>query len=438
MTSIFPTSNANEWKQKIIAELKGGSFEQVIGKTQDGRGLMPFYTSEERIGITGIQANEAWRCRQDFWGKKESELNPLILESLAASVSSIGIEWQEGDDLIKLLENIQLELIDLHIKTDEPSEAITSLESLANKKKIPLHTLRGSLDHDPIAEALIRGTWKASSQEDMSMAFKDIEKLQASFGRVCIHGDVYHMAGATSVQELYAVLASALTYLERAEKPNELIPRMRFRLSMDSDFYETVAKSMALKILWANLSKAYGASPAAAHLTMVGSGWDSAPLDQDTNLIRSSSQAFAAIVGGCDELIIPPHDGDCNAFSMRMSRNIQHLLRHEAYMDTCLNPTEGAYLFEQLAKEMAEQVWEKLKDLKTEGSFLEEISSGSLQQTLHTSGVKKSEALLNAERPWLGVNLYRSKEEQELKDITWTEAEGTAFPSLTFPIFQVA
>ena len=442
MRSMFPLSSPEEWKEKILKELKGEPFEKLISQTADGHDLLPFYTAKDRKGLQGMHAMEAWKCRQDFWGKKETELNALIFEALASSVSSIGLDDREGNDLGKLLQGIQADILALHIRTEEPARTMTDLKRALDKTKTPSSALRGGLDHDPIGEALERGFWKVSSEKDIEEALVRKGDWADEFGRISIRMDRFHMAGATSGKELLYGLASAKAYLDHGKASgmdlDSLAKGIRLQVAMDSNFVESVAKFMALRLLWANLMKAYNVKDLSCHLTARTSGWSMAPLDLDTNLLRNSSQAFSAITGGCDELMIAPHDGSCNAFSMRMSRNIQHILRQEAYLDKFANPAEGAYLFEEMTASLADTVWTALKLMDEGEGILTLIETGKIQADLKTAAEEKAKAILNGETAWLGVNLYASKEEQKLSDIHWTEAEETEFPALSFPIFHLS
>ncbi len=442
MTSIFPHSSPEQWKDKVIEELKGQPFEDLIGKSQDGLELLPLYTSKDRKGLHGMHAQQAWQCRQDFWGKKEAPLNALILEALGASVSSIGLDDREGNELAALLKEVQLDVISLHLKTEEPERSLSDLKAIIEKQKIPLENIHGSLDHDPIGEAIERGFWKNTPDADMDAALNSAKEWPSSFGIITVRMDRFHLAGATSGKELLYGLASAKCYLDRAKELGLDLDRIAagisFHLAVDTDFIESISKCMAFRVLWANLLNAYGVKNKTCHLSARTSGWSMAPVDLDTNLLRTSSMAFSAIAGGCDEVIIAPHDGNCDAFSMRMARNIQHLLRHESYMDKFQNPAEGAYLFEHLAGELADTVWTALKLIEEGKGFLSLFEEGKIQADMKASAEVKAKEILSAQRTWLGVNLYAAKDEQKLTDIHWTETKESDFPALSFPIFQLS
>ena len=442
MTSTFDKVSPEDWKESILKELKGKPFETVVSRTQDGHDLLPFYSMADRKGIRGVHGMGPWVCRQDVWGKDAKALNVLILEALVASVSSIGVNLDEGHKLDELFANVQLDILEVHLKTSRPSDHLETLKSFLARSSKELKDLSGSWDHDPLTEALIRGAWKQDAVADFSEVFDMMPLFGKDFGMLSIRGDQFHLAGATSEQELLYSLATAKAYLDLAKEKGidlqSLVNGIRFQLAVDTDFLESVSKFMVMRILWANLAKAYGCDARAVQLTARSSGWTLAPVDSDTNLLRSSTEALAAIVGGCDDLVLHPHDGKCDSFSLRMSRNIQHLLKHESYLDKFQNPVEGAYAFESLAASMSEHVWGQLRKMDEQGGWLKTVEEGLIQEELHEQAKAKAKALLDGSRPWLGVNLYASKEGPALSNIAWTSPESTNLKALHFPIFQVA
>jgi methylmalonyl-CoA mutase len=136
---------------------------------------------------------------------------------------------------------------------------------------------------------------------------------------------------------------------------------------------------------------------------------------------------MASAIGGADRISLRPFDGRADAFSYRLARNVQKLLIHESYFDKNLNPMKGAYLFEELTKEMALKAWELFKDIESRGGWLHFAKEGYIQKMVHRSAEAYAEGFNSKEKPWLGVNLYPNANEAKWKEMK-VNFDGRSLP----------
>jgi methylmalonyl-CoA mutase len=139
---------------------------------------------------------------------------------------------------------------------------------------------------------------------------------------------------------------------------------VQFKIKIGRSYFLEIAKIRALKILWANLQKAWNLSiqPAYIQAELDPQSQDDNP---NKNMIRAATQAMSAVIGGADTLFVLPADEQKDpvgtAFSRRMARNVQHLLKLESHLDKVEDPAAGSYYIQQLTDQLCDLVWEQLR-----------------------------------------------------------------------------
>ena len=139
-------------------------------------------------------------------------------------------------------------------------------------------------------------------------------------------------------------------------------PRILFGFSVGSHFFMEIAKLRAARVLWARVVEACGGSEAAARMTMHArtSAWNKTKFDPHVNILRATTEAFAAVVGGCDSLHVAAFDealGLPSELGRRIARNTQTILREEVHLDAMIDPAGGSWYVEKLTAEVAEKAW---------------------------------------------------------------------------------
>ncbi len=418
MSTTFKKDSHTAWHERILKELKGRPFEDLVSRTSDGIEIQPYYTSSQKAGVISSGLSSPWRIRQEFMSDEESN-NTLIHEALMSGIDSISVN---AAHLEKDLDKVNIDMIEVEVAGDDfhPSWMEEVL-----KRNLSGSQVQGGYAWDPLGGILISGNFDGFDMMPtvLKMMCQQVEKLPDWYVlNVC--GDNYHNAGASPVQELAFCLAQVNLYLKQE---TAMAPRMALTLAAGTDYFETVSKFRAMRILWANLMKAQG-QKAELKLFARSSTKDLSPVDQHSNLLRATTQAMAAIAGGAERIVLHPFDGEGDAFSYRMARNIQHLLIHESYMDKTANPVDGAYLFEELTTEMASKSWEYFKTIEAQGGWDTYALNGKIQNEVKNSAERWAADINSGDRTWLGVNRYPSATQPEWKGIE-VEQEGLALPS---------
>ena len=141
-------------------------------------------------------------------------------------------------------------------------------------------------------------------------------------------------------------------------------------------------------------------------------------------MLRATTQAMSAVLGGCDILRVLPYNtawknGD--DFSKRIARNVQLLLKEETYFDEVIDPAGGSYYIENLTDKLAQKAWKKFRKIEKKGGFIGLMNSGNLNRELKEDAQVQLDLFNSGATKILGVNIFPNMEENmldELNDIT--------------------
>src|SRR5699024_9635029 len=241
-----------------------------------------------------------------------------------------------------------------------------------------------------------------------------------------IDGGLYHHSGATIVQELGYALAAASEYLailtDSGTSPSDAAAMLNFTFAVGSAYFPEIAKLRAARLLWNNLLEAYGADPDAnpAYLHAQSSEWNKTLYDPYTNLLRTSTESMAAAIAGCDALTILPFDRHFrqpDAFSRRIARNQQLILREESFMDKVADPAAGSYYIEQLTDQIGKQAWTIFQNIEKEGGLFQAIEDGFVQDAIQESRNRRDHAVAERERSFVGTSRYTNPDDKMADEI---------------------
>jgi methylmalonyl-CoA mutase len=249
-----------------------------------------------------------------------------------------------------------------------------------------------------------------------------------------IRADFLHEAGANAVQELGYALAEGverLAALADILKPvDRAAGEMEFVFAAGSTFFFEIAKLRAARLLWAQAVSAFGPEQESAclmHIHVRTSRLNKSLYDRYTNLLRATTEALSAAIGGCDRLTVEPF-----GFDEHLAVNLQRILREEAHVDIPADPGGGSYFLEVLTDSLAREAWKLFQQVEAEGGYSAAVNSGSLKQALAKSRAEREKAVASRRRTLVGVNNYPDLGEKT------TEIEPPAGAEDRFPTFRLA
>lgn len=427
--SEFPKITKNDWVTQVTKDLKGKNFEEtLVWQTLENFEVQPYYSEEDlqNLPIANIQAAQknknsaSWQNRAYIKYNTEKEVNVLIINYLQRGVSSVVIDFGNTDvktvDWVKLLNNVKLSDNPVFFKTPYREQALEQLT------KIVHYLPKGGFQVDVLAELFLNDeptlsnyTWENTKQ----ILSKTLQFSQ--FSAFTVESHVFHNAGANTAQELAFTLASAVEYIDKLTDlgltPEQVISKFEFSVSIGTNYFMEVAKLRALRYLWSKVLEAYSCVSLIkdCQIHCQTSSFYNSTLSPYTNMLRATTEAMSAVLGGCDALTITAYDAvlknEISAdFGERIAQNMAILMKEEAHLDKTIDPSAGSYYIESLTYQLATEAWGLFQKVESLGGILAAFEKGFVQEEVDKS-YKANVNRLNEGKVMVGVNKFRVEPE---------------------------
>jgi methylmalonyl-CoA mutase N-terminal domain/subunit len=284
--------------------------------------------------------------------------------------------------------------------------------------------ISGTTQNDILKEYIARGTYIFPPRPSMRLVTDVFEFCAAELPRwntISISG--YHMreAGATAAQELAFTLADAIAYVEAAVERgldvDDFAGRLSFFFAAWSELFEEVAKFRAARRMWATIMRErFGATDPKSllcrfHVQTAGSSLTAQSIDN--NVVRTTVQALAAILGGAQSLHTNSRDEALalpTEEAARLALRTQQILAYEAGVTETPDPLAGSYYVESLTNELEAAAWAYLDEIESMGGTLAAIERGFQQREIQEAAYRVQRAVDSGEQVVVGVNKFRDDE----------------------------
>jgi methylmalonyl-CoA mutase len=245
------------------------------------------------------------------------------------------------------------------------------------------------------------------------------EPVEASPDTIAAHR--FQDAGATVVQELAYAIAEGIERLatapERGQTAEDAAGAIAFSFAIGTNFFFEIAKLRAARLLWSLVCESFGCSKCAAKMLIHArtSRWDKTVYDPYVNILRGTTEAMSAAIGGCDTLAISSYDAVHRrpaSDGIRLAYNTQLILKHEAWFDRTVDPAGGSYYVELLTDSIAREAWKLVKEIEAAGGFAK--AQAAINEAVAKSREKKLAAVASRRRSIVGTNTYANPKEHML------------------------
>ncbi len=463
------TRTLEEWKNLAKKELKGKDADSLIWTTPEGIDIQPLYTEEnikdlKHLGsmpgfvpfLRGPKATmytgRPWTVRQYSGFSTAKESNEFYKRNLAAGQMGLSVAFDlathrgydsdhprvKGDVgmsgvAIDSVEDMKL-LFD-QIPLDKMSVSMTMngavLPVMANyivsaeEQGVKNEQLKGTIQNDILKEFMVRNTYIYPPDHSMRIVADIIDytaKYMPSFNSISISG--YHMqeAGANQVQELAFTIADGIEYvrvaLNKGLKVDDFAPRLSFFFAIGMNFFMEVAKLRAARWLWANLMYKYF-KPKNEKSMMLRthcqtSGVSLTEQDPYNNIVRTTIEAMAAVMGGTqslhtnafDEAVALPTD-----LSARIARNTQLIINEETNITKTIDPLAGSYYLEALTGRLIASTEKLIDEIERMGGMTKAVDKGIPKRMIEESAARRQASIDSGDSIVVGVNKYGVKED---------------------------
>lgn len=481
----MPSTNKNEWNENTLGPVKK-RFGELRGKfkTDSGIEVDTVYTPEdlgefdyaEKLGYPGeypytrgVQPNmyrgRVWTMRQyaGFASPEESNLRYRYLLDQGQTGLSIafdlptqtgydsdhplamgevgraGVPISSLADIEVLFEGIPLDKVSTSMTINATASTLLALYIAVGKKQgVKPSQLNGTLQNDILKEYIARGTHIYPPKPSMRLVtdvFRYCSESVPNWNTISISG--YHMreTGATAAQELAFTFANGIAYVQAAIEAGLEIDRFASRLSFffasQNNLLEEVAKFRAARRMWAKIMRErFGAkNPNSWRLRFhtQTAGVTLTAQQPDNNIIRTTVQALAAVLGGTQSLHVNSRDealGLPTEESAQISLRTQQILAHESGVTETVDPLAGSYYVESLTDQLEEAAFDYISEIDRQGGAVAALEDGYQTGEIHESAFKLQREIEEQERIVVGVNQYQT-ENPPIQKFQRIDAEAT-------------
>ena len=454
LLSEFPAISTQEWKDKIVTDLKGADFERkLVWRTNEGFNVNPFYRREDLEGLStpkvmpaeypyvrSTRMDNEWLIRQDINVNDPKEANEKALDILNKGITSLGFKLRRDqvnkETLAILLKGIMPEAIELNFSCciSVAAQLAGELAAYLTEVGADVAQCKGSINFDPFKKQLVKGI---SNPQWVAMCAQLLDTIRPlpQYRVLTVNALNINNAGAYIYQELGYALSWGAELIDKLTEAGysieELTSRIKFVFGVGSNYFMELAKFRAARWLWAEIIGAYGdqykGDAAKIHMHAVTSTWNKTIYDAHVNLLRTQTEAMSATLGGVDSLTVQPFDvtyQESDNFSERIARNQQLLLKEESHFDKVIDPAAGSYYIEHLTNALAEQAWKLFLAVEEEGGFAAAVEAGSVQKAVNASNAKRHAAVAARKEIFLGTNQFPNFTETAAQKVAEVEAGG--------------
>ncbi|MDQ2104930.1 methylmalonyl-CoA mutase [Azospirillum isscasi] len=472
--SEFPKKTQADWQTLAAKDLgANGSLDDLVWKTPEGLDVKALYTAGDLEGLeleslpgfppftrgprATMYAVKPWTIRQYAGFSTAEESNAFYKANLKAGqmglsvafdlathrgydsdhprvvgdVGKAGVAIDSVEDMKILFDGIPLDKMSVSMTMNGAVLPILAGYIVAAEEQgVSQDKLSGTIQNDILKEFMVRNTYIYPPEPSMRIIADIIEYTALNmpkFNSISISG--YHMqeAGATAVQELAFTIADGLEYVRAAMSKglpvDKFAPRLSFFFSIGMNFFMEIAKLRAARLLWSTLMKQKFDPKDARSLALrthcQTSGVSLTEQDPYNNVIRTTIEAMAAVLGGTQSLHTNAFDealGLPTKFSARIARNTQLIIAEESGVTNVVDPLGGSYYIEHLTHSLANAALDLINKVEDLGGMTKAVESGMPKLLIEEAAARRQASIDRGEEVIVGVNKYRP-ENPEMVDV---------------------
>ncbi|MBA2503878.1 MAG: methylmalonyl-CoA mutase family protein [Pyrinomonadaceae bacterium] len=344
----------------------------------------------------------------------------------AGEVGKVGVAIDSLEDMEQLFDGIPLDSVSTSMTINATASTLLCLYiAVAKRQRVASNKLNGTIQNDILKEYVARGTYiypPAPSLRLVTDTFAFCAAEVPLWNTISISGYHIREAGSTAVQEVAFTLADAVAYVEAALqaklKIDDFAPRLSFFFNAHNNLLEEIAKFRAARRLWARIMRErFGARDPRSmmlrfHTQTAGSTLTAQ--QPEVNVVRTTIQALAAVLGGTqslhtnsmDEALALPTEN-----SARVALRTQQVIAHESGVADTVDPLAGSYAIEHLTNEIERRANAYIEKIDAVGGMLRAIETGYVQREIQEAAYAYQRAIETQEAVVVGVNRFQLEEE---------------------------
>ncbi len=347
---------------------------------------------------------------------------------VVGDVGKAGVAIDSVEDMKILFNEIPLDTMSVSMTMNGAVIPILAMFIVAAEEQgVSRDKLSGTIQNDILKEFMVRNTYIYPPEPSMRIVADIIEytsKEMPRFNSISISGYHMHEAGATAVQELAYTIADGMEYvriaLQRGMSVDAFAPRLSFFFAIGMNFFMEVAKLRAARVLWATAMKQFNPQRTDSLLLRTHcqtSGWSLSAQDPYNNIVRTTIEAMAAVLGGTQSLHTNSFDealGLPTEQSARVARNTQLIIAEESHITEVADPLGGSYYVEALTEALVREASTIIADVESYGGMTRAINAGIPKMKIEESAARRQAKIDQGHEVIVGVNKYQLAHEPEI------------------------
>ncbi|HEX9341099.1 MAG TPA: methylmalonyl-CoA mutase family protein [Thermoplasmata archaeon] len=348
-----------------------------------------------------------------------------------------GVAVSSREDMKILFNGIDVGGVSTSMTINSPASVIWAMYlAMAEERGVSWSGLRGTIQNDILKEYQAQKEWIFPPEPSMRLVVDTFEFGSASvpqWNTISISGYHIREAGATAAQELAFTLANGMEYvrwgIDRGLAVDNFAPRLSFFFNAHNDLFEELAKYRAARRIWAReMRDTFGAKSPRSWLLRFHAqtaGVSLTAQQPEVNIVRTTVQALAAVLGGTQSLHTNAYDEAYqvpNEKAARIALRTQQILAHESGVANTVDPLGGSYFLEALTDELEEDAYRYFDRIAGLGGVIPAIRKGFFQQEIANSAYRYQREIEDRERIIVGVNDFVVDEQSEVEPLRVSEA----------------
>lgn len=416
--SEFAPLSFEAWLAQLNKDLKGKDAEKLRWKADEGLNLFPYADAGSLADAAVLQA--AHRRRDDLLGTEnnwqgvaavcvsDADAAEQIRQALAYDMKGIRLygrdqaDWPLWENALDVLEAKEVALhLDFRFEDERFYAQLCTYFKARNWES-----------------SVLTGTLVQSDKVGYADHHADFPYLKHN----TIDLEAYAYSAAYQLAAACGMTNGEIGGVERGNteaSPAVVFADLAYRFPVGGDFYVEIAKLRAFRLMYARMVEAYGLAWQSAFtpfITAVTSTHNKTHYDANNNILRATTEAVSALLGGAHGLEIRPYKlADNTPFSRRVSYNIHHILKSESHLDKVVDAVGGSYYIEQLTQALASEAWKLFQQIEANGGF--EAHKIAFDQSYQALVYKQQSEVSSRKKSIIGINQYPNPQERIQPDL---------------------
>ena len=341
-------------------------------------------------------------------------------------VGKVGVPISCLNNMENLFKDIPLNKVSTSMTINATAPILLAFYiALAEKNKLNVKNLQGTIQNDILKEYIARGTYIYPPRESLKLTtdiFEFCSTHLPNWNTISVSGYHIREAGSTASQELGFTFSNAITYVQSAIDagldPNIFGQRISFFLNAHNGFLEEISKFRAARQIWANIMKnRFGVTSKKAlmfrfHTQTGGSTLTASGVDN--NIVRTTLQALAAVLGGTQSLHTNSKDEALSLPSIeaaKLALRTQQIIAYESGIPNYPDPFGGSHIIEEMTEDYIKETMVIIEEIDDLGGSVSAIENGYMENQISKSAYDYQKEIDSGERIILGINKFNDTED---------------------------